>query len=152
MTTGQAARSRDEIREEIVLRAPPARVWRALTDPAELLVWWGDPAAYRCTRWVFTPKPGSPWRVEGTNARGGAFWVEGEVLEADPPRRLSYSWKPSWIEVPATTVRIALEPAGEGTRLVWRHCGFEGYPQALEDHRGGLPSVIRWLARYVDAA
>lgn len=112
MTTGQAVRSTDEIREGIVVRAEPARVWRALTDPAELLVWWGDPSAYRCTGWTFAPVPGSAWRVEGTNVQGGALRVDGEILEADPPRSLAYTWRPSWIEVPATIVRITLEPAG----------------------------------------
>ena len=141
----------DQIREEFVLGAPAARVWRALTDPAELLAWWGDPSAYQCTSWIFQPVPGTPWSVEGTNAGGGSFRVEGEILEAAPPRLLVYTWKPSWIAVPSTTVRITLEPVPEGTRVVWTHSGFAGYPQALEDHRGGLPSVIRWLARYVDA-
>jgi uncharacterized protein YndB with AHSA1/START domain len=142
----------DQIREEIVLRAPPPRVWRALTEPEELLAWWGDPSAYQCTRWVFNPEPGKPWRAEGRNAGGGAFHVEGEILEAVPPRILAYTWKPSWVEVSATTVRIILEPTDEGTRLIWVHSGFAGYPRALEDHRGGLPGVLRWLGRFVERA
>ena len=152
MTTHPSAPSADQIREEVVLRAPAARVWRALTDPAELLAWWGDPSAYQCTRWTFLPVPGAPWSAEGINAGGGSFRVEGEILEAVAPQVLAYTWKPSWIPVPPTTVRITLEPVTGGTRLVWIHSGFAGHPQALDDHRGGLPTVIRWLARFVDGS
>jgi uncharacterized protein YndB with AHSA1/START domain len=139
----------DQIREEMVLRTPPAQVWRALTRPEELLAWWGDPSVYQCTRWVLDPIAGSRWRAEGTNAAGGAFSVGGTVLEAVPPSLLAYTWEPSWIEVPATTVRITLDPVPEGTRLVWVHSGFTRYPRALQDHRGGLPSVLGWLRRYL---
>lgn len=142
----------DQIREEMVLRAPPSRVWHALTCPEELLAWWGDRSAYQCTRWMFDPVPGTAWRAEGTNAAGGTFSVGGTVLEAVPPGLLAYTWEPSWVDLPPTTVRITLEPVLGGTRLVWMHSGFAGYPRALQDHRGGLPSVLGWLRRYVSPA
>ncbi|MGH7628379.1 MAG: SRPBCC family protein [Gemmatimonadales bacterium] len=149
MPTAPSA-NRDEIREEVVLRASPGRVRRPLTDCRELVAWWGDPAAYRCTARTLDPRVGGRWRAEGTTAQGGAFHVGGEVLEIDPPSTLAYTWEPSWIDVPPTTVRITLTEAPEGTRLVWRHSGFADYPRALEHHRGGLPNMLRWLARYVD--
>ena len=33
----------DAIVEEVFVEAPPERVYRALTEPAELVKWWGDP-------------------------------------------------------------------------------------------------------------
>ncbi|HEU5169792.1 MAG TPA: SRPBCC domain-containing protein [Gemmatimonadales bacterium] len=143
--------SLDEIVEEVFLRATPERVWRALTDPDELVTWWGDPAAYVCTRWTLDLRVGGSWRAGGRNAGGGAFQVSGHFLEIDPERVLAYTWEPSWVAVPPTTVRIALTPGDGGTRVLWRHSGFAGYPRALADHRGGLPTVLAWLARYVDA-
>jgi uncharacterized protein YndB with AHSA1/START domain len=41
--------SDDAIVEEVFIEAPPERVYRALTEPSELLQWWGDPNVYLCT-------------------------------------------------------------------------------------------------------
>src|SRR5262245_20054688 len=141
---------RDALVEEIFIAAPPERVFRALTQPGELLAWWGDDRHYRCTSWTLDLRRGGSWRSEGRNASGRDFVVEGEFLEVDPPRRLAYTWKPSWVEVSPTTVRIDLVPRQEGTHLTWTHSGFSRHPQALEDHRGGLPTVVSWLKGYLE--
>jgi uncharacterized protein YndB with AHSA1/START domain len=49
--------------------------------------------------------------------------VNCEVLEADPPRRLVYTWCGGNIN---TTVSWDLEPVAEGTRLRLEHRGFRG--------------------------
>lgn len=141
---------RDALVEEIVIKAPPERIFRALTEPRELLAWWGDEAHYRCTSWTLDLRVGGVWRSVGRNAAGKDFVVEGEFLEVAPPHRLAYSWRPSWVNAAGTTVRIALDPVPGGTRLTWTHSGFARFPEALEDHRGGLPTVIAWLKGFVE--
>lgn len=131
-------------------RAPAAGP--ALTEPKRLLTWWGDDAHYRCTTWELDLKVGGRWHCEGKNAAGQVFTVAGAFVEIDPPRILSYTWKPSWVEVPETCVRIVLEPRAGGTQLTWTHSGFLGYPKALEDHRGGLPTVVAWLKAFLERA
>lgn len=93
---------------------PPERVWEALTDPDALSDWMLP------TR-DFAPEPGRRFRFDG----GG---VEGEVREAEPARRLVYTWRPAphlpegrvtWTLTPTerggTRLRIVHEPvAGEG--------------------------------------
>ncbi len=146
----QASDSEDAIVEQLELSAPPERVFRALTDPRELAAWWGDSRMYVCDRWNLDLRVGGRWRATGHSARGGTFAVEGEFLEIDAPRTLVYTWKPDWIEVPSTTIRIVLEAIPVGTRLTWTQRGFAGYPKALADQRGGLPSVLAWLRGFVE--
>ena len=51
--------------------------------------------------------------------------VECEVLEADEPKLLRYSWAdPGGGEV--TEVAYRLEPRGDGTRFTYEHTGFTG--------------------------
>lgn len=140
----------DRVVETIELAASPERVFRALTDPGELAAWWGDPRMYVTERWELELRVGGRWRCTGRGAQGGLFEVEGEYLELDPPRVVAFTWRPSWVDVPPTVVRIVLEPTPSGTRLTWTHSGFVGYPRALADHRFGLPAVLGWLRAFLE--
>jgi uncharacterized protein YndB with AHSA1/START domain len=140
----------DAIIEEIFINAPPERVFRALTDPEQLVAWWGDTTQYWCTSWTLDLRVGGKWRSEGRSVRGGAFVVEGEFLEIDPPRVLCFTWLPNWVDAKPTKVRIVLEPQGQGTLVRWTHSGFAGNRTALDDHRHGLPSVVRWLQAFLE--
>ena len=58
--------------------------------------------------------PGSPFRT----VRDGQTDVEGEILEADPPRRLVHTFRAHWNEAvladPVSRVTWEIEPAGSG--------------------------------------
>lgn len=140
----------DSLVEQILIKAAPELVFAALTEPSQLVAWWGDPAQYWCTDWTLDLRVGGRWRSEGTSINGRAFFVEGEFLEIDPPKTLSFTWIASWTMAPALTVHIVLEPRGDRTWLTWTMRGFDGYPQALADHRGGLPGIVVWLRRYLE--
>jgi uncharacterized protein YndB with AHSA1/START domain len=96
---------------------PPERVWRALTDPAELSQWLMktdfEPVVGKKFKFVHKPQPG--WRG----------FVECEVLECERPLRLVYRWVGNAGQNP-TTVTWSLEPTATGTRLSFSHRGFEG--------------------------
>ena len=104
----------------------PERVWRALTDPQALAMWLmpNDFQPRLGHRFQFRTKPRGTWRGI----------VDCEVLEIDPPRRLSYSWLGD-PKARATTVTWTLTPMNGGTRLVLEHRGFRGI--------GGL--LLRWI-------
>jgi uncharacterized protein YndB with AHSA1/START domain len=142
--------SQDTLREEIFIAAPPERVFAALTEPEQLLAWWGDPRQYWCTSWTSDLRVGGAWRSEGTSVQGGEFVVEGVFLEIDPPRTLVFTWRASWTEPVELTARIVLESRDGGIWLSWTMSGFRGHPKALGDHRGGLPGVVAWLKRYAE--
>ena len=67
---------------------------------------------------MFTSKPQPGW--------DGKTYCE--VIELDPPRRLAYTWRGGPID---TVLRITLEPAGPGTKLVLEHTGFQGVKALL---------------------
>jgi uncharacterized protein YndB with AHSA1/START domain len=140
----------DAVVETVFIKASPERVFHALTEPSELLAWWGESEVYWCTSWTRDLRVGGSWRCEGTSKRGGAFSVEGRFLEIEPPRRLTYTWRPSWVEAPPTTVRITLGAQDGGTLLTWAHYGFRGYARALADHKGRLPTVVAWLRTFLE--
>jgi uncharacterized protein YndB with AHSA1/START domain len=92
------------------------RVWRAVTDPAELRAWF--PAEV-----VYEPRPGAPMQFDFGGEHGIDVWP-GEVLEFDPPRAFAFLWGED-------TLRFELAPAGGGTRLVFTHAF---------DHQPGKPA------------
>lgn len=142
----------DTIVLEIDIAAPPERVFQALTTPEELLEWWGDDDVYRSDVWEVDLEVGGRYRSAGKNADGRPFSVEGEFLEIDPPRRLSYTWNPSWGEMGnATTVTFELAPTDAGTHVKVTHSGFAGHPEAMEGHSQGWPLVLGWLREFSEA-
>ena len=63
---------------EVDVRATPEQVWRALTDPEQTR------AYYYGTEIISDWQPGSRW----TSESGDELYLEGELLEVDPPRRI----------------------------------------------------------------
>ncbi len=115
MTTQPDAKT---IHVEYDLPHPPAKVWRALTDPALLGAWLmkNDFRPVVGHRFTFRAPPMQDW--DGT--------VDCEVLEVQEPERLSYSWRggPASSRID-TTVTWTLAPgAAGGTHLVLDHAGF----------------------------
>ena len=104
-----------EIRLDVDLVYPPARVWRALTARRELAEWFlpvrTDPAGPGRLRF-------EPSRGDGL---GGPFVAE--VVEAVPPQRLSMRWYADDLHV---RVNLTLEPTPAGCRLTFVQRGFLG--------------------------
>jgi uncharacterized protein YndB with AHSA1/START domain len=100
---------------------PPERVWRALTDPAELGVWLmpSDFAARAGHTFTF-------------DARPSLGLIDGEVLEVEPPRLLRCRWSGVFGQ---TVVTFTLTPVPGGTRLRVTHAGWDG--EGLS-HRDGF--------------
>jgi uncharacterized protein YndB with AHSA1/START domain len=86
------------------LRHPPAMVWEALTDPAQLAEW----APFDASRNLGTVGPVTLSTV------GAPQVSETRVTRADRPRALELNWG-------GNELRWELQPKGSGTRLMLWH-------------------------------
>lgn len=130
----------------VEIAAPPERVFRALTDPKEIVRWWGAEGHYRTTEWESDLRKGGRFRAGGKSQDGSSFAVVGEFLEIDPPHTLVHTWEPTWDQGAATTVSYRLEAIESGTRVTLRHEGFGTRRNSCEGHGAGWELVLGWLA------
>ena len=149
MATTQATPDSDAIVSEIHIEAPPARVFQALVDPAQVPKWWGQIGIYRCTGFESDLRVGGKWRNSGIDGQGRDFVIGGEYLELDPPRLVVSSWVATWTGDAKTTIRWELEPSGRGTLVRIRHSGFGAHPELSQSYRG-WPRMLGWLRSYVE--
>jgi uncharacterized protein YndB with AHSA1/START domain len=155
-TSTESTASTDRIEKQILLRAPRARVWRALTDFQAFGEWFGarleDPFA-----------PGA--RVRGSITHPGYEHLPFEITieRMEPERLFSWRWHPHAIDAdqdysaePTTLVEFELAEVDGGTLLTMVESGFDGIPLArrLEAYRGNeggwewqMQSIEKYVAR-----
>ncbi|MCE9579750.1 MAG: SRPBCC family protein [Deltaproteobacteria bacterium] len=122
--------STDRIEKHIELRAPRARVWRALTDAGEFGAW-------------FRVALDGPFvvgaRVGGQLTYPGYEHVrmEVEVERIEPEHTFAFRWHPHAIDPavdysaePPTLVEFTLAEVAGGTRLTVVESGFDRVPAA----------------------
>lgn len=152
METVALTHDRDAIQAEVHIAAPPERVFQALTDPRQLMQWWGQKGMYHHTSWRADVRPGGEWRSDGvSDVNGSPYHVSGEYVEVDPPRLLSFTWVSSWSAELKTLVRWELQAASGGTLVRLRHSGFAGAAAVAQDHYRGWVHVIGWMQAFVEA-
>src|ERR1035441_9377877 len=151
MATVAISHDQDAIQGEVQIAAPPERVFQALTDPRQLMQWWGQKGMYHGTDWKGDVRPGGKWRCEGVSDVDGApYHVGGEYVEVDPPRLVSYTWVASFSGPLQTLVRWELESSADGTLVRLRHSGFAGAEAAVQGHYQGWQRVIGWMPAFVE--
>ena len=109
------ARSQSELLSfEFDLHHPPAKVWRALTDP-DLLAEWLLPVI------GFKLEPGAAFTFKAQPQPGWDGVVNCQFREFDAHRTLSWRWVVGDID---TIVTFTLTPTASGTRLSLVQSGF----------------------------
>jgi uncharacterized protein YndB with AHSA1/START domain len=95
---------------------PPAKVWRALTDPDRLARWLmpNDFAPVLGHRFTFRSRAQPAYGFDGV--------VHCEGLDLEPERLLRFAWRGGRLD---TTVTWTLRAEGRGTRLLLVHAGFD---------------------------
>jgi uncharacterized protein YndB with AHSA1/START domain len=151
MATTAITPDQDTIKAEVQIAAPPERVFQALTDPRQLMQWWGQKGMYHGTGWQADVRPGGQWRCDGvSDTDGKPFHVSGKYVDVDPPRLLSYTWLPSFSDPIETHIRWELEAANGGTIVRLQHSGFAGVEAAVQGHYQGWQRVIEWMRGFVE--
>jgi uncharacterized protein YndB with AHSA1/START domain len=102
----------------VFIKATPQAVWDAITKPE-----WAERYGYG-SRVEYDLRAGGKYRAFATEpmkAHGGPdVIIEGNVVEADPPRRLVQTWHPIWDPASAAeaTTRLTWEIDQEPSGLV----------------------------------
>ncbi|MBZ5721940.1 MAG: SRPBCC domain-containing protein [Acidobacteriia bacterium] len=149
----------DAVVSEIEVAAPPQRVFDALTQPDQLLQWWGGDESCPTTLLEFDPRKGGKWRMicgkpDGKHVVNGfrVFKHDGEILEFDPPRALAYTWITNFHQDPSrkTVVRWELTPTKLGTKVKVTHSGLADENIVRKDYAGGWPGVLGALKKFAE--
>jgi uncharacterized protein YndB with AHSA1/START domain len=144
MATSRVTPDADEIVSEISISAPAERVFQAITDPAQVVRWWGQKGIYGCTEFQSDLRVGGKWRSAGVGGDGRDFEAKGEYVQVDPPRLLVQTWTASWTGEVQTIVRWELEPTRQGTLVRIRHSGLAAHPELAQSY-SGWPRLLGWL-------
>jgi uncharacterized protein YndB with AHSA1/START domain len=124
----------------IYVASKPERVWKALLDGEFTRQYWGYE---NVSDW----RPGSPWEHRRTDAERTVVML-GEVLEADPPRRLVMTWAdPSLRGKPKLHSRVAIdiEPVADMVRITVTHDDLEPESDMHRKISQGWPRVLSSL-------
>ena len=119
------------------IRTTPLRLWQALTSPQEMQRYWFGMKLESDFR------PGSPWRMAFPDGR---IADTGEILEADPPRRLVIRWRNEFMpELKAegySSCTMELEPQDGATKLTITHSIERANSVFIEKVSGGWPRIL----------
>lgn len=132
------------------LDAPRALVFRAWTDPAYLVRWFG-PEGFTIPECRMDVREGGAWRTRMRSPDGNDYRVCGVYREIVRPERLVFTW--AWEDEEGETGHETLvtvtfgERAGK-TLLRVTHRLFES-KKARDAHQQGWASTLKCLAAYL---
>jgi len=146
----------DRIEKTITLRAPRARVWRALTSTEEFNQWFG-------VRLEGPFREGATVRGQITIPQYAHVTLEVVVERIEPERYFSYRWHPHAVDPardyssePMTLVEFTLDESGGLTTLKVVESGFdrlsparraEVFPLNSEGWGGQLRNIDRYVSQ-----
>jgi uncharacterized protein YndB with AHSA1/START domain len=129
------------------LKAPPAKVFSAWTDPEKIKRWFG-PGATRCTHAEFDLRVGGRFEIAATSPDGEKHRVGGTLREIIPNAKLVYTW--AWQSTPEreSLVTVLFKPDGDGTLLTLTHEKFVD-SDARDRHQYGWNGALDKLEQFL---
>jgi uncharacterized protein YndB with AHSA1/START domain len=133
-----------------VLNAPRKLVFKAWTDPAHLVRWYG-PQGFQLTSCEMDLRPGGAFRFSMRSPEGKDYPHSGVYREVVEPEKLVFSF--AWEDETGrrgheTLVTLTLAEQGDKTQLTMRQAVFESV-ESRDSHEGGWSSALERLAAYV---
>ena len=129
------------------LNAPPAKVYGAWTDPAQIARWFG-PAQAETLRAETDVRVDGRYRIVMRTPDGEEHDVSGVYREVVPNEKLVFTW--AWRTTPEreSLVTITLKGDGTGTMLTLTHEQFFDEP-ARDRHQSGWSGALDKLEKYL---
>ena len=153
MKPGEASRARSDVGPEHVLLftrvfdAPRSKVFRAWTDPEQLVQWYA-PEGFSVAFLEMDVRPGGAWRKCMRSPEGKDYWRHGTYLEVVAPQRLVFTYfsdDPASTPEHPTVVTMVFEDQGAKTLMTFRQEAFESVA-ARDSHRHGWTSCMQRFA------
>ncbi|MBZ9936564.1 SRPBCC family protein [Mesorhizobium sp. BR1-1-16] len=158
----------NEIRKQIVLKAPRERVWNAIAESGAFGTWFGVEIDGPFVAGREAVGKIVPTKVDAEVAklqepyRGTVFRIR--IVQIDPMHLFSFRWHPFAVDPtkdyesePMTLVSFELADVEGGTRLTITETGFDQLPidrrrAALEANDGGWEHQAQLVAKYLASA
>lgn len=128
---------------QVEIATTPERLWQAIVDPEQTRKYYFG--ALSRSEW----QVGSRWTSEGED---GEVYLEGEILEIDPPRRLVHTLhvvhEPAAAAEAPSRVEYEITQIGDRCRLTLTHTG-RG-PATIEYTSGGWETILGGLKELLE--
>ena len=119
------------------IRTTPEKLWSALTDPEFMKRYWFG--VHGESRWT----AGSSWKSVSPQ---GQILDAGEIVEAEPPRRLVIRWqnqfKPELKAEGESLCTMEVEPSGTAVKLSITHSIERDPSKFIAAVSGGWPKIL----------
>src|SRR5580693_8089415 len=129
------------------IRTTPEKLWSALTNDVEFMkqYWFGTHCE---SAWT----PGSSWKMVHPN---GSITDAGEIVEAEPPRRLVIRWqnqfKPELKAEGESLCTMEIESSGSAVKLSITHTIERDPSKLIVAVSGGWPKIISNLKSLLES-
>ena len=130
-----------------VINAPCAMIFRAWTDPKQMVQWW-SPADIECRSVTADLKVGGAYRIHMVSEKGDHIAI-GNYQEIVPNKRVKFTWQWESYAMPDSVVTVEFEDLGKTTRLTLTHEGLPDQEDAA-DHNRGWTSAIEKFAEMIE--
>jgi uncharacterized protein YndB with AHSA1/START domain len=153
----------DTIEKTATLKAPLAKVWRAISDSAAFGAWFGMTIDGPFVEGETVMGAIAKTQVDDEVAKHQAPYVgmpcELRIERIVPRQLFAFRWHPGadpdlGPDAPTTLVTFELEEVPEGTRLTITESGFDALPlerraKAFTENEGGWEAQLTLVAKYL---
>jgi uncharacterized protein YndB with AHSA1/START domain len=142
-----------EITVRRVFDAPRELVWRAWTEPDQLVRWWGPPGwSTDVSTVTMEVRPGGAFRLTSVNEEGAEMPVVGVYREVVEPERLVLEEPPedAWHEGAVSVV--SLTDLGDGRTELVLQSTIQTTDEMRAAAEAGLRSSIERLAQHLEVS
>lgn len=132
------------------IKAPPAKVYAAWTQAAQLVRWFGpQETVLDSVNAELDVRVGGKYRARFKTVDGEQHEVGGIYREVVPDQRLQFTW--AWHSTPEreSLVTVTVVPDGQGTMLTLLHEQLFDQ-KAADGHRHGWTGTLEKLAAYFE--
>ena len=133
---------------EITIKGLAERIFEALTNPDELVKWWGAEGKFQATHMESDLRPGGKWMMRGDGMGGKPLMVAGEYRKIERPRLLVFTWLRELEDATETLVRWDLEEKDGVTTVRLTHSGLTS--ESSRARNSGWPLILGLLQVYVE--